>query len=99
MCQSELIHLAADLSFWHTDYLWKMPGSWSGYPYYARPDFYEDIARIASRGVMDLLFFGDLDREVIRVYLEEDVSLGNALAGRKQDPTYNTVDLRDDLDP
>jgi FMN-dependent oxidoreductase (nitrilotriacetate monooxygenase family) len=59
MCQSELIHLAADLSFFHTDYLWKMPGSWSGYPYYARPDFYEDIARIASRGVMDLLFFGD----------------------------------------
>ena len=59
MCQSELIHLAADLSFFHTDYLWKMPGSWSGYPYYARPDFYEDIARTASRGVMDLLFFGD----------------------------------------
>ncbi len=54
MCHSELIHLAADLSFFHTDYLWKMPGSWSGYPYYARPDFYEDIARIASRGVMDL---------------------------------------------
>jgi hypothetical protein len=59
MCESEIIHLAADLSFFHTDYLWKIPGSWSGYPYYSSPEFYEDIARMASRGVMDLLFFGD----------------------------------------
>ena len=59
MCSSELIHLAADLSFFHTDYLWKMPGSWSGYPYYSSPEFYEDIARTASRGKMDMLFFGD----------------------------------------
>jgi FMN-dependent oxidoreductase (nitrilotriacetate monooxygenase family) len=59
MCQSELIHLAADLSFFHTDYLWRMPGSWSGYSYYSRPDFYEDVARIAARGIFDLLFFGD----------------------------------------
>ncbi|HEY2184061.1 MAG TPA: NtaA/DmoA family FMN-dependent monooxygenase, partial [Xanthobacteraceae bacterium] len=59
MCQSELIHLAADLSFYHTDYLWRMPGSWSGYSYYSRPDFYEDVARIAARGIFDLLFFGD----------------------------------------
>ena len=59
MCESESIHLAADLSFFHTDYLWRMPGSWSGYSYYSRPDYYEDIARTASRGVMDLLFFGD----------------------------------------
>ena len=58
MSQSELIHLAVDLSFFHTDYLWRMPGSWTGYPYYG-PEFYEDIARMASRGVMDLLFFGD----------------------------------------
>ena len=36
-----------------------MPGSWSGYPYYSSPDFYEDVARTAARGVMDLLFFGD----------------------------------------
>jgi long-chain alkane monooxygenase len=59
MCQSEIIHLAADLSFFHTDYLWRMPGSWSGYSYYSRPDFYEDVARIAARGIFDLLFFGD----------------------------------------
>src|ERR1700691_606224 len=59
MCQSELIHLAADLSFFHTDYLWKMPGSWSGYPYYARPDFYEQPGCSASSAVMYLLFSYD----------------------------------------
>ena len=47
MSQSESIHLAADLSFLHTDYLWRMPGSWVGYDYYSTSDFYEDIARIA----------------------------------------------------
>src|SRR6201992_1408125 len=59
MSESTSIHLAADLSFLHTDYLWRLPGSWVGYPYYGTSEFYEDIARIASRGVMDLLFFGD----------------------------------------
>ena len=57
MCQSELIHLAADLSFFHTDYLWRMPGSWSGYPYYSSPELYEDIARMASRGVIGIFCF------------------------------------------
>ena len=59
MSARETIHLAADLSFLHTDFLWRMPGSWVGYPYYSTSDFYEDIARIAERGKMDLLFFGD----------------------------------------
>ena len=59
MSESKLIHLAADLSHYHTDYLWKMPGSWEGYSYYSDPEFYEDIARTASSGIMDLLFFGD----------------------------------------
>jgi FMN-dependent oxidoreductase (nitrilotriacetate monooxygenase family) len=59
LSESETIHLAADLSFLHTDYLWRMPGSWIGYPYYGTSEFYEDIARIAERGVMDMLFFGD----------------------------------------
>jgi FMN-dependent oxidoreductase (nitrilotriacetate monooxygenase family) len=59
MSQSSSIHLAADLSFLHTDYLWRMPGSWVGYPYYSSSEFYEDVARIAARGVMDMLFFGD----------------------------------------
>src|SRR5437762_9232341 len=59
LSESESIHLAADLSFLHTDYLWRMPGSWIGYPYYGTSEFYEDIARVAERGVMDMLFFGD----------------------------------------
>jgi alkanesulfonate monooxygenase SsuD/methylene tetrahydromethanopterin reductase-like flavin-dependent oxidoreductase (luciferase family) len=59
LSKSETIHLAADLSFLHTDYLWRMPGSWIGYPYYGTSEFYEDIARITERGVMDVLFFGD----------------------------------------
>jgi FMN-dependent oxidoreductase (nitrilotriacetate monooxygenase family) len=59
MAESTIIHLAADLSHIHTDYLWRSKGCWEGYPYYGAPDLYEDCARLASRGVMDLLFFGD----------------------------------------
>ncbi len=59
MSESPSIHLAADISFLHTDYLWRMPGSWIGYPYYSSSEFYEDLARLASRGVFDMLFFGD----------------------------------------
>lgn len=58
MCQSETMHLAVDISFAHTDYLWGIPGSWQGYQYYG-PDFYEDVARIAQRGMFDMVFFGD----------------------------------------
>ncbi len=32
MSERETIHLAADISFIHTDYLWRMPGCWAGYP-------------------------------------------------------------------
>ena len=59
MSERETIHLAADLSFLHTDFLWRMPGSWVGYPYYSSSEFYEDIAKTAEQGRFDLLFFGD----------------------------------------
>jgi FMN-dependent oxidoreductase (nitrilotriacetate monooxygenase family) len=58
MAQSKFMHLATDLSFAHCSFNWRWPGAWSGYSYYGA-DFYEEVARIASRGVMDLLFFGD----------------------------------------
>lgn len=58
MCRSETLHLAADVSFIHTDHLWRVPGSWVGYDYYG-PEFYEDLARTAERGLFDMLFFGD----------------------------------------
>ena len=59
MSERETIHLAADLSFLHTDFLWKMPGSWEGFNYYSTSEFYEEIAKLAQQGCMDLLFFGD----------------------------------------
>jgi FMN-dependent oxidoreductase (nitrilotriacetate monooxygenase family) len=58
MSESETIHLAVDLSFYHTDFVWQRAG-WRGYPRYMDPAFYEDIARLAQRGVLDLLFFGE----------------------------------------
>ncbi len=58
MSAGHLMHFAVDLSFVHTDYLWRTPGSWVGYDYYGA-DFYEEIARTASRGVLDMVFFGD----------------------------------------
>ena len=59
MVKSRRMLLAADLSFVHSDHVWQSEGSWVGYPPYGHAELYEDIARIAARGCMDLLFFGD----------------------------------------
>ena len=52
------MHLAFDISYTHLDGRWRMPGSWTGR---TDPDLdiYEEIARIAERGRLDMLFFGD----------------------------------------
>jgi FMN-dependent oxidoreductase (nitrilotriacetate monooxygenase family) len=52
------MHLAFDLSFTHTDGRWRTAGSWAHRNY---PDvsMFEDLARIAERGCIDMLFFGD----------------------------------------
>ena len=52
------MHLAFDLSFTHTDGRWRTPGSWIHRDY---PDIsmFEDFARIAERGCIDMIFFGD----------------------------------------
>jgi FMN-dependent oxidoreductase (nitrilotriacetate monooxygenase family) len=52
------MHLAFDLSYIHMEGRWRMPGAWPGYTY---PDvgMFEDIARIAERGLLDMLFSGD----------------------------------------
>jgi FMN-dependent oxidoreductase (nitrilotriacetate monooxygenase family) len=52
------MHLAFDLSFTHTDGRWRTAGSWAHRTY---PDvnMFEDLARIAERGCIDMLFFGD----------------------------------------
>ena len=52
------IHLAFDISYTHLDGRWRMPGSWTGRTY-PDLDVYEEIARIAERGCIDMLFFGD----------------------------------------
>jgi FMN-dependent oxidoreductase (nitrilotriacetate monooxygenase family) len=54
----KLIHLAFDLSFIHMEGRWRLPGSWPGRTF---PDveMYEEIARIAERGCLDMLFSGD----------------------------------------
>jgi len=52
------MHLAFDLSYTHLDGRWRVPGSWTGRLY---PDvgIYEEVARIAERGCVDMIFFGD----------------------------------------
>ncbi len=52
------IHLAIDMSWTHVETAWRKPGSWVGRHY---PDvgLFEDAARIAERGLFDLIFFGD----------------------------------------
>ena len=55
---TERMHLAFDLSWTHLEGRWRMPGSWTGLTY---PDIrmYEEVARIAERGCIDMIFFGD----------------------------------------
>jgi FMN-dependent oxidoreductase (nitrilotriacetate monooxygenase family) len=52
------MHLAFDLSWTHLEGRWCAPGSWVGRTF---PDvrMYEEIAAIAERGMIDMLFFGD----------------------------------------
>ncbi len=52
------MHLAFDLSYIAMDGRWRMPGSWVGQTF---PDvrMYEEIARVAERGCLDMLFSGD----------------------------------------
>ncbi|HXC30555.1 MAG TPA: NtaA/DmoA family FMN-dependent monooxygenase [Stellaceae bacterium] len=51
------MHLAFDLSYIHMEGRWRMPGAWPGrYPDVA---MFEEIARIAEHGLLDMLFSGD----------------------------------------
>jgi FMN-dependent oxidoreductase (nitrilotriacetate monooxygenase family) len=56
--QGTRMHLAMDISFNQTDGRWRTPGSWI-HRTYPDPAMYEDIARIAERGCIDMLFCGD----------------------------------------
>ena len=52
------IHLALDFSWTQVETDWRQPTSWVNRSY---PDvgLFEDLARIAERGMFDLIFFGD----------------------------------------
>ena len=52
------MHIAFDYSYIHMDGRWRMPGAWPGMTY---PDvaMFEDMARTAERGKLDMLFSGD----------------------------------------
>ncbi len=52
------MHLGFDFSYTHMGGRWRMPGSWAGRTF---PDvtMYEDVARIAERGCLDMIFSGD----------------------------------------
>ena len=52
------MHLAFDLSWTHLQCRWCQPGSWTGRTY---PDLgiFKEIASIAERGCIDMMFFGD----------------------------------------
>ncbi|MGE0150670.1 MAG: NtaA/DmoA family FMN-dependent monooxygenase [Parvibaculaceae bacterium] len=52
------IHLGIDLTMMHLNGRWRTPGSWVHRTY---PDLgmLEDVARLAERGCIDMVFFGD----------------------------------------
>ena len=52
------MHLGFDFSYTHMGGRWRMPGSWTGRTF---PDvaMYEEVARIAERGCLDMIFSGD----------------------------------------
>lgn len=52
------IHLAFDMSWTNVETQWRQPGSWVG-PDYPSAGLFEDMARLAERGGVDMIFFGD----------------------------------------
>jgi alkanesulfonate monooxygenase SsuD/methylene tetrahydromethanopterin reductase-like flavin-dependent oxidoreductase (luciferase family) len=52
------MHLALDVSWTQVESAWRTPGSWVG-SHYPDVGLFEDIARIAERGLFDMIFFGD----------------------------------------
>ncbi len=52
------MHLAFDVSYTHMGGRWRLPGGWGGSTF---PDVtvYEEVARTAERGCLDLIFSGD----------------------------------------
>ena len=58
MAAPRRMHLAFNLSYTHMNGRWRLPGAWDARTF---PDvtLYEDAARLAERGLLDMLFSGD----------------------------------------
>jgi len=54
----KMMHLAFDLSWTQIESQWRDPGSWVG-KHYPDVGMFEDVARLAERGLFDMIFFGD----------------------------------------
>jgi len=52
------IHLAFDFSWTQVETQWRQPGSWVG-PHHPDIGMFEDLARLAERGGLDMVFFGE----------------------------------------
>lgn len=52
------IHLALDLSWTNVETQWRLPGSWVDM-HHPNIGMFEEVARLAERGGMDMIFFGD----------------------------------------
>jgi FMN-dependent oxidoreductase (nitrilotriacetate monooxygenase family) len=53
------MHLGFDFSYSHMGGRWRMPGSWAGRHTFPDIAMFEEVARIAERGCLDMLFSGD----------------------------------------
>ncbi len=53
------MHLGFDFSYSHMGGRWRMPGAWAGRYTYPDVTMFEQVARIAERGCLDMLFSGD----------------------------------------
>lgn len=52
------MHLGYDFSYSHMAGRWRMPGAWPG-KVFPDIDMFEEMARIAERGLLDIVFSGD----------------------------------------
>ena len=52
------IHLAFDLSWTNVETQWRLPGSWVD-RHHPNIGMFEEVARVAERGGLDMIFFGD----------------------------------------
>ncbi|GAB0117372.1 NtaA/DmoA family FMN-dependent monooxygenase [Acidisoma sp. 7E03] len=52
------MHLGFDISYTHMGGRWRMPGAWPG-RHFPDVEMFEEIARIAERGCLDMIFSGD----------------------------------------